>query len=241
MSSSNKDTVKTDLNGDWKQVNATVIGNHEIPDRTAMHIPVSVPSATVGCDICLEGASYVKRLAVEPTLNIVREGYKTVAFVVNTTGSPVKIKHGVLLSKALAYDKRVIPEPMEFPRACVASVGQLPCDSKRGPDSTLSSFVSVVDYLELKQSLMTLLGRYREVIALPGEPLGATDKTEHHIKLNPGVQPIYIPAYRLPHSQRQIVDEQIKDMLEQGVIQHSASPWNSPLFLVPKRMGSIDP
>ncbi len=27
-SSSNKDTVKTDLNGNWKQVNATVIGNH---------------------------------------------------------------------------------------------------------------------------------------------------------------------------------------------------------------------
>ncbi len=121
---------------------------------------------------------------------------------------------------------------MEFPRACVASVGQLPCDSERGPDPTLSSFVS-----ELKQSLMTLLGRYREVIALPGEPLDGTDKTEHHIKLKPGVQPIYIPTYRLPHSQGQIVDEQIKDMLEQGVIQHSASPWNSPLFLVPKKDG----
>ncbi len=54
--------------------------------------------------------------------------------MVNTTGGPVKIKHGVLLSKALAYDKRVVPEPMEFPRTCVASVGQLPCDSERGPD-----------------------------------------------------------------------------------------------------------
>ncbi len=71
---------------------------------------------------------------------------------------------------------------MELPRACVASVGQFACVSERGPDPTLSSFVSVVDYPELKQSLMTLLGRYCEVIALPGEPLGATDKREHHIK-----------------------------------------------------------
>ncbi len=130
---------------------------------------------------------------------------------------------------------------MEFLRACVASVGQLPCDSERGPDPTLSSFVSVVDYPELKQSLMTLLGWYREVIALPGEPLDATDETEHHIKLKPGVQPIYIPAYCLPHSQRQIVNEQIKDMLEQGVIQHSTSPWNSPSFLVPKKDGQYRP
>ncbi len=91
VSSSNKDTVKKDLNGNCRHVNATVIRDHEIPDRTAMHIP----SATVGCDICLEGASYIKRLAVEPTLNTVREGYKTVAFVVNTTGDPVKIKHRV--------------------------------------------------------------------------------------------------------------------------------------------------
>ncbi len=174
-------------------------------------------------------------------MNTVREGHQTAGFVVNTTGGPVKIKHGVFLSKALAYDKQVIPEPMEFPRTCVASVGQLPCDSERGLDPTLSSFFSVVDHPELKQSLMTLLGRYREVIALPGQPLGATDKTEHHIQLKPGVQPIYIPAYRYPHSQRQIVDEQIKDMLAQGLIQHSALLWNSPLFLVPKKNGQYRP
>ncbi len=130
---------------------------------------------------------------------------------------------------------------MEFPRACVASVGQLPCDSERGQNPTLSSFVSVVDYPELKQSLMTLLERYREVIALPGELLGATDKIEHHIKFKPGVQPIYIPAYRLPHSQRQIVHEQIKDMLEQGVIQHSASPWIHLYFSSLKEDGQYRP
>ncbi len=30
-------------------------------------------------------------------------------------------------------------------------------------------------------------------------------------------------------------------MLEQGVIQNSRSPWNSPLFLVPKKDGSFRP
>ncbi len=64
-----------------------------------------------------------------------------------------------------------------------------------------------------------MLHKYCEVIALLGESLGATDKAEHHIKLKPENKPVYIPAYRLPHSLRQIVDEQIKDMLKQGVIQ----------------------
>ncbi len=44
-----------------------------------------------------------------------------------------------------------------------------------------------------------------------------------------------------PHSQRQVVDEQIDDMLQQGVIQPSKSPWNSPLFLVPKKYGQFRP
>ncbi len=57
-----------------------------------------------------------------------------------------------------------------------------------------------MDYLEHRDSLLTLLHKYREVIALPGESLGATDKAEHHIRLKPGTKPVYIPAYRLLHS-----------------------------------------
>ena len=71
--------------------------------------------------------------------------------------------------------------------------------------------------------------------------LVATDFTEHHIELKPGTQPIYMPAYRLPHSKRAIIDNQVKEMLDQGVIQHSHSPWNSPLFLVPKKDGTYRP
>ncbi len=37
------------------------------------------------------------------------------------------------------------------------------------------------------------------------------------------------------------MDEQIDDMLQQGVIQPSKSPWNSPLFLVPKKDGQFRP
>ncbi len=39
-------TTPTDVYRGWKNVNAVVMGNHQIPQRTAMHIPVSVPNAT---------------------------------------------------------------------------------------------------------------------------------------------------------------------------------------------------
>ncbi len=45
----------------------------------------------------------------------------------------------------------------------------------------------------------------------------------------------------LPHSQRQLVEGLTKGMLDQGNIQESNSPWNSPLFLVPEKDGTLRP
>ncbi len=147
-----------------------------------------------------------------------------------------KLKQRVFLSRTLAFNGQVMPEPVELPPTCIGAVNHSPTSDETTPNLSLDSHV-IMDYPELKTSLLNLLNKYRDVIALPGEPLGATDITEHHIKLKPKTHPVYIPAYRLPHSQRQIVDQQVKDRLAQGVIQHSRSPWNSPLFLVPKEDG----
>ncbi len=143
------------------------------------------------------------------------------------------------MDRAIAFDGQVLPEPLELKHTPVGAVNQ-PCGGdKTSQVSSLGSFLKVGDYPELKGPLLKLLHQYRDVIALPGESLGTTDTTEHKIRVKPDTKPVYIPAYRLPHSQRQVVDEQVKDVLDQGVIQHSRSPWNSPLFLVPKKNGSF--
>ncbi len=54
----------------------------------------------------------------------------------------------------------------------------------------------------------------RDAIAIPGDLLGGTHCAEHHIKLKQGTNPVYINAYKLPHSQRDIVKGMIKDMLK---------------------------
>ncbi len=104
----------TDICRGWKSVSAMVMGNHEIPQRTAMHIPVLVPNATVGCDLCLEGPSRVNTLGIESTLNTLREGGRTVALVVNTTGGPIILRNGFFLGRVLAFDEQVLPEPFEL-------------------------------------------------------------------------------------------------------------------------------
>ncbi len=78
-------------------------------------------------------------------------------------------------------------------------------------------------YSEMKPTLLQVLEMRRPAIALP-ELLDVTHCAEHHIELKPASKPVYINTYKLPHSQRQVVEELIKDVLDQVVIQKSNSP-----------------
>ncbi len=94
---------------------------------------------------------------------------------------------------------------------------------------------------EPEATLLKLLAQHRQAVALPGKPLELTNRVTHHITLQPDAQPSYVPSYRLPHSQRQVVQQKVDELLQDGVIQESHSPWNSPLFLVGKKDGSYRP
>ena len=47
--------------------------------------------------------------------------------------------------------------------------------------------------------------------------------------------PICQPTYRTMLLKRNLINEYIDDMLEQGIIRPSVSPWSSPITLVPKK------
>ncbi len=49
----------------WKEVKATVLRDHEIPDRVAKRTQIRVPDAPMGRDTCLDRNSYIQRLAVK--------------------------------------------------------------------------------------------------------------------------------------------------------------------------------
>ncbi len=82
-------------------------------------IKVKVPEAHVGSDKCIEGAPNISRVGVEFTLSRVREGHFSKALVVNISGAPVTLKHGLNISQCIMYDKQVVTEPEEFSAAYV--------------------------------------------------------------------------------------------------------------------------
>ena len=86
-----------------------------------------------------------------------------------------------------------------------------------------------------RQVILNTLLKYANVF---DESLGYTDVITHTINTG-NTDPIRQYPRRFPYAYRDEVNRQISDMLEQGVIQQSTSPWASPIVLVKKKDGNF--
>ena len=63
---------------------------------------------------------------------------------------------------------------------------------------------------------------------------GKTDLIEHHIVTNT-TKPIKLPPYRVPQAYQEMVRQEIKEMLNQGIIEPSVIEWASPIVPILKK------
>ena len=97
----------------------------------------------------------------------------------------------------------------------------------------LPSHLSVSESIELR----VLLSKYRCAFAFSQSELGTCNLMKHKIELLDST-PVRCRPYRVSISERQEINKQVNDMLAQGIIQPSYSPYASPVVLVSKKDGS---
>jgi hypothetical protein len=81
-----------------------------------------------------------------------------------------------------------------------------------------------------------VIRKYADVFSGKAEPNRTSNLPPLRIHTTGG--PIALPAYRAPLTKRKLIDEKIEEMLADGVIRPSSSPWAAPVTLVPKKDGS---
>ena len=89
-----------------------------------------------------------------------------------------------------------------------------------------------------QQQLEELLVSFADAFALDPSELGTTKLVKHIIDTG-GQPPVRQPVRRTPFALRSKVDEMVQEMMEQGVVEPSTSPWASPIVLVRKKDGGI--
>ena len=90
---------------------------------------------------------------------------------------------------------------------------------------------------QINEKLSSLIGSYRDVFALAKDPLATAIGFEQFVDTNDNppfkIAPYKVAPYKLP-----AVQEEIKEMLDKGVIVSSKSPSTSPIVMVPKKDGT---
>ena len=77
---------------------------------------------------------------------------------------------------------------------------------------------------------------FPSLFALP-DPLPLQRTVKHHIYLPNDVVPVTAPAYPLGLVKCSAMREQMQELIDKGWVVPSASPWASPILLVPKDDG----
>ena len=90
---------------------------------------------------------------------------------------------------------------------------------------------------EQKEMFHQLLVSYADVIADSSSDLGRTNELCHSINTG-STPPIRQSVRRLSPQRRSEVQQVLNDMLKNGVVERSTSPWASPIVLVRKKDGS---
>jgi hypothetical protein len=79
-----------------------------------------------------------------------------------------------------------------------------------------------------------LLGQFQDVFSEP-QGLPPHRSCDHTIPLQERAKPPNIRPYRMPHKQKNIIEELVRTLLEKSEIRASTSPYSSPAILVRER------
>jgi hypothetical protein len=114
----------------------------------------------------------------------------------------------------------------------------LPSHTNINPPTTASPTPSDADLItKTHKDIQPILRRYQHIFTVP-HGLPPPRPHDHHIHLQPSSTPINIKPYRYPHFQKEAMTKMIAEMLQDGIIQPSTSPYSSPVLLVKKKDGS---
>lgn len=101
----------------------------------------------------------------------------------------------------------------------------------------LFSILNLRSYLNKDEelSIEQICAKYSDIFHLPGDKLSFTNTYEQSIHLKENATPVYRKQYRIPFAQKEELNKQISEMLDNEIIEKTSSEWSSPLLLVPKK------
>jgi len=231
----------------WRDQNLKFSRNKEIilPPRSRTIVPIRVANTPL-----TEG--YIPRLNISDDIYfgeaLVKNRNGSVLIgIINTSESAKQIKLPKIqleeVENVSTLPPRQKPEQRpsdnsKVPTTQIATIGTAPV-SKRTQATEIKTLLRL-DHLnnEESQHVERIIQKHADLFQLPMDTLGFTTLIKHRIETTDN-QPIHTKQYRYPPIHKEEINKQIETLLSNDVICPSTSPYNSPLWVVPKKPDSL--
>lgn len=180
----------------------------------------------------LETSKVVKNKELLMCKSIVKPQNKTVfVSVANVNNRLIKLDRDTIIASLQSFDSSV---PFEYNVPDTKdSHSELPGHLLDMLDKSSEKLTDVQ-----KAAVFGLVSEFRDNFVGPGEQLGRTNLVEHQVDTG-NSEPFKPPLRRVPIMQREILEREIENMLQNDIIEPSDSPYASPVCLVKKKDGSV--
>ena len=210
----------------------TLVSSIIIPARSEVvliaHIPRSVRNAL---GMVAPFASDVFPLGLYPSYSVSAADNRSIPVrLINTNNEVCELHKGQRFADFCPINSAISPDlPATNRHSLVGVTLNVSNEVANELSLALSSTLSPCE----RNTLLTTLHRYADVFE---HSLGHTTVVRHNINAGDS-PPIRQRPRRLPYAYHKETDDQLQDMLYQGVIQPSSSPCASPIVLVRKKNG----
>jgi hypothetical protein len=213
---------------------------YTIKPNTLQRVSVSIPPnlsslafITLSHELGLQG------ITMPPLLLRKQYAIKVSLPILNLTQTPIHLPQGFPVANLALLEEL----PIEETTLLITDELNPPIPSYV-PDKThidnIISRIHISTDSKDKDLLVEILEQYGDVFAKPGE-IGKISCYKHKIKLIEGAQPVKKAPYRKPAHLELFERNKIQELLEQGIIRPSHSPWGMGVVIVEEghKSGSV--
>lgn len=200
---------------------------HTIPARSELIIPIQVDTNDQsGQNVLIHAQELNKNILCGNVLNVI----KNKQILVNVM-NPTEVSQEIIIPKLTDLSHEV------FDIVSINNTRTVKKYNNTGNRIQILNETLNCDHMnhEEKEAILEVCSEYSDIFFLEGDTINCTEAVQHEIKTPSGTQPIYQKPYRLPYAQKEEINEQIKQLEQNGIIVPSESPWNAPLLIVPKK------
>lgn len=189
-------------------------------------------------DIITEPASalLVQKGVTSPCSVTSLQGHNAKLWLVNTGYSPVLLPDGIVVA---SYSCTACPTdlaPVRIDQHPEVATASLDLAASKVADERLAKMIDKNLPLDQHAHILCVLKDYADIFDFDRKQ-GHTDLVRHPIDTQ-GHRPIRQKPYRVSHAERTVIQQHVQEMLDDGVIEESSSPWAAPVVLVRKKDGS---